>query len=386
MGKKIVIAITSIIISCFVGEAFLRIAGFSYPKFYIADEYRGGSLLPKAEGWWRNEGVVYIRINSQGLRDREHIREKPEKTVRIAVLGDSYAEAFQVQQEQAFWSVLERELGKCVAQSGKRIEVINFGVSGYGTAQELITLQRHVFDYKPDIVLLAFTTGNDIRNNSKVLEPEKLQPFYVFKNDKLLLDDSFKNRVAFSLRRSLLGKIYYNIINRSRLAQLVYQGKLIIQSRRLEKNQMPMQRYENFLDEMIYKEPREDVWAEAWKITENLLSMIQKEVKDHNSMLFVVTLSNGIQVHPDNAVRLEFMERIKVDDLFYPDTRIKKYCEGKGILVLNLAPQLLSYAQKYNVYLHGFKKTILGFGHWNSTGHRLAGEIIAKNLCDIVNR
>ena len=41
---------------------------------------------------------------------------------------------------------------------GKQVEVINFGVSGYGTAQELLTLRQKVWDFSPDIVVLAFTT------------------------------------------------------------------------------------------------------------------------------------------------------------------------------------------------------------------------------------
>ena len=77
-------------------EIGLRIAGVSYPSFFTADEYRGVALRPGAEGWWLQEGEAYIRINSAGLRDRERTKVKPANTVRVAVLGDSYAAAFQV--------------------------------------------------------------------------------------------------------------------------------------------------------------------------------------------------------------------------------------------------------------------------------------------------
>ena len=49
--------------------------------------------------------------------------------------------------EQTFWSLLERKLQECHAFPGKNVEVINFGVSGYDTAQELITLRQTVWDY-----------------------------------------------------------------------------------------------------------------------------------------------------------------------------------------------------------------------------------------------
>ena len=52
----------------------------------------------------------------------------------------------------------------------KRVEVLNFGCDGYGTAQEFILLRDRVWRYAPDVVVLAVFTGNDIRNNSLVLE------------------------------------------------------------------------------------------------------------------------------------------------------------------------------------------------------------------------
>ena len=118
-----------------LAEVALRAAGYSFPEFYATDERRGFALRPGAAGWYRKEGAAYVRVNSDGLRDREHAREKPPDTFRVAVVGDSYAEALQVEQEAAFWAVMERRLQACAAQfaGGRRVEVINFGVSGYGT-------------------------------------------------------------------------------------------------------------------------------------------------------------------------------------------------------------------------------------------------------------
>ncbi len=153
-----------------IAEIALRVGGYSYPEFYQRDEVRGVSLLPGAEGWYRKEGLAYVRINSDGLRDREHTITKPEGTFRIAVIGDSYCEAFSVSLEQAFWSVMGKKLEECGAFPRKRIEVINFGVSGYGTAQELLTLREKAWRYSPDLVLVAVTTNNDITDNSRVLK------------------------------------------------------------------------------------------------------------------------------------------------------------------------------------------------------------------------
>src|SRR5687768_4341292 len=122
------------------GELALRAAGFSYPNFWLPDELTGSRLRPGMEAWNRNEGEAYVKINSRGLRDREHAEAKPQGVYRIAVLGDSYAEALQVPLEDTFWWLLPKRLESCGFRPGERIEVINFGVSGYGTAQQLLTL------------------------------------------------------------------------------------------------------------------------------------------------------------------------------------------------------------------------------------------------------
>ena len=38
-------------------------------------------------------------------------------------------------------------------------------------------------------------------------------------------------------------------------------------------------------------------------------------------------------------------------------------------------------ADEEGLFLHGYKNTVLGRGHWNETGHRIAGEIIADEVC-----
>src|SRR6185295_3778210 len=115
---KLSLIIFGIAIASLIAEVGLRLSGYSYPEFYQLDNSRGYSLRPGMEGWYRKEGRSYVRINSDGLRDREHAKTKPADTLRIAILGDSYAEALQVPQEQAFWSVLENRLQGCNALAG----------------------------------------------------------------------------------------------------------------------------------------------------------------------------------------------------------------------------------------------------------------------------
>src|SRR3984893_15699692 len=122
--KKLVLVSFGLLFGLFMSEIFLRVVGYSYPLFYTPDYYRGFALQPGVEGQYQREGGSYVRINSDGLRDREHTRTKPDDTVRIAVLGDSFAEAMHVPMEQTFWFLLERKLQECNAFPGKKVEVI----------------------------------------------------------------------------------------------------------------------------------------------------------------------------------------------------------------------------------------------------------------------
>ena len=119
---KLALVLTSATITLVIAEIALRSVGYSSPRFYTPDEDRGYALRPNAEGWYHREGASYVRINSAGLRDREHTKVKPPNTVRIAVVGDSYAEALQVPLENAFWYVMEQRLQNCPAFDGKKVE------------------------------------------------------------------------------------------------------------------------------------------------------------------------------------------------------------------------------------------------------------------------
>jgi hypothetical protein len=150
------LVVSGTIFALILSEVGLRLAGTRLSSGYVRtidltmyDQYLGWRGVPNGRGWI-DESHVFTQLNSRGSHDREHSKEKPAGTLRIAVLGDSMVEACQVPLEKTSCSILERELAG--ASSGKRAEVRNFGRAGYGTAQELLTLRRSVWDYAPDLV------------------------------------------------------------------------------------------------------------------------------------------------------------------------------------------------------------------------------------------
>lgn len=379
-----------------IAEVALRVIGYSFPEFYQPDQSRGYALRPGIEGWYRKEGEAFVRINSAGLRDREHAEVKPPDVIRIAVIGDSYPEAFQVPIEDAFWMVMEKKLSACDLFKEKRVELINFGVSGYGTAQELITLREQVWKYSPDIVLLTITTNNDITDNSRALKKTDKIPYFAYREGKLALDNSFQNLSSFRFQHSSISAFGRWLRDHSRLLQAIGQGHRALrikwaelrskpaavpdQKAVAEKSDVVSRSEELGTDNVVYVETEDPVWKEAWAVTEGLIGMMHDEVKSHGARFLVVTLSNGPQVYPDVNVRTAFMRRFAVQDIFYPDHRIEAFCNREGIAVVVLAPQLQSYADQNRAFLHGFNQN-LGLGHWNSTGHRVAGELLSERLC-----
>jgi lysophospholipase L1-like esterase len=387
--RNVLLAAAGMVAGLALLEIGLQIVGISYANFYHADYYRGWSLRPGAEEWWRQEGNAYVRINSDGLRDVEHSKAKPLDTYRIAVLGDSFAEAMEVSLDEDFSSVMERKLAHCEALGGKRIEVINFGVSGYGTAQELITLRRKVWQYSPDAVILAITTSNDIRNNSRALEPEKRRPFFRLVDGHLVEDDSFRSDLHFKLAESWLGTTEHWLMNRSRVLQVVLSAISVIEAHHeVEKWRAldpKLGRIDELFEEMVYQSPNDPEWQKAWSVTDALLVEMNKEVSAKGALFLAVTLSNSAQVDPDPRRAVTLARTLGVNDLFFPEERIRALGEKEGFAVLNLAEPMAAYAIEHHVYLHGFSNTVMGRGHWNAAGHQLAGELISDRFCQIIS-
>jgi hypothetical protein len=371
------IILASALFALIMCEVTLRALDISYPVFDDYDESRGVRLRPRKQGWYRAEGEAYLQINSLGYRDREHDRVKPANTVRIAVLGDSFVEARQVALENTFWHRLGGELETCHAFGDRSIEMLSFGIGGYNTSQEYLTLQEHVLDFSPDIVLLVLFAGNDIEGNWR--SPEESggwripAPTHKLMDGQLVIDSTFD--------RSPLRRMLYESVHASRMVELINEARRRIRIIRWRSSRD--EETEIGLGTAVFQATHSQQWEQAWLVTEALLAEMNNMVRERGAKFVVATVPAALEVTPDRARRQEIERRLGIDNFFYPDERIARIGAKWVFPVYGLTKELQELAERQRMFLHGFRNTKLGFGHLNEQGHEVVAKLLAAKMCPL---
>ena len=325
---------------------------------------------PKAEGWWMVEGVTYVTINKEGFRDQDHAVAKGPETFprrgarQFQCRSLSGAEGRYV--TGGSWS------GGCeatVAFAPAGRSLLGFGVSGYSTTQELLAYEKFARKYRPDIVVLAFFIGNDLRENVRSLTeagPEIgiLRPFQTISGDKLVLDNSFREAAAD------WGKTKW--YEHSRAVQLFKMAASWLRYRS-----------QQIVDARALISPPDAEYEGAWKLTEKVIAQLNTEVKADGARLVVATVSTGQQVDPDPERRARDAKQWSIQDLYYPGKRLYRLSREAGFQMIPLASAMSKVAERTKTFFHGFPSTGPGIGHWNRTGHSVAGQIIAGEICNV---
>lgn len=152
----------------------------------------GYAWRPNVEGWAK---LVPFQTNAMGLRDAPVALEKSPGSFRIALVGDSMTTPDGVRLEDAFHTLLEKQLSEDL---GRPVECVNFGVSGYYLSQSVATALRKVPAFKPDLLLVDFCSENDTKirpsrttrvnsSGSTAAPPKRRNAFYESYLKKLLL-------------------------------------------------------------------------------------------------------------------------------------------------------------------------------------------------------
>ena len=213
---NLALIIVSILVALALSEMALRIIGFKAlyvsperDRFWKYDSLLGWAHEPGQEGIFETPQFrTVVRINEKGLRDRQHSYERQNDTERVLVLGDSFAWGYGVEESERFSQLLEKSLD---------VEVINAGVSGYSTDQELLWYRNEGIKYDNDLVILVLA-GNDVGDNDReIVSTIYYKPRFVLEKGQLVLK-------GYPIpKTSPQGRFVYSLSKRSALAYFLVQ-------------------------------------------------------------------------------------------------------------------------------------------------------------------
>ncbi len=385
--KQGALVVASLLVALLLIEGMLRILGWSHPVFARPDHDLGWSFRPGISGWSRHENTAYLQMNRYGFRGTNWPQQSQQGVVRIAMLGDSFLDSSNLADRDELTRVVERELKTCPALAGRSPEVLNFGVSGYGTGQQYRLLKERVAPFRPDLVVLAFYAGNDVPNNSRALsvEGQKSKPYFKeTRSGELTLDNSFRDSFAF--RKELASDWQRRLINNSYLLQALKQvvsGHPAVPSPLAFDNSskgVPRNLFGPEFD-ALFSPPLNETWRSAWSVTEKLLLQMRDWSRKQGTGFGVVVIPDPIQVAPGSDWRSAIARKIKSDDLDYPVRRIVQFAARNDIPVRSLLDPLRAVDDRDNVFLYGFPPK-LARGHMNAAGNAVAGREIGNWLCE----
>src|SRR5262245_41461894 len=161
--KGLLVSGVTVVALWLLAEAVLRLGfdGLS-PTVRIASREIGETSVPSRHGLVydpETRRAVPMRFNALGFRGPDRPERKADGVRRVAVLGDSMVAGISVTEPETMCGVLETLLN---AGAGARVEVMNFGVAGSSPGQELALYRGLVRRFAPDVVVLAFFSGNDL--------------------------------------------------------------------------------------------------------------------------------------------------------------------------------------------------------------------------------
>lgn len=342
------------------------------------DEVLGWSLEPRSSlrSVDNEEGIDYrIRTNSLGMREREVKREKKPGTKRILIIGDSIAFGTGVDAEWRFSGFLSRALGDDV-------EVINAGVCGWGTDQELLYYEKTGRDLDPDVVILAFTMANDVLNNmlDHLFLGSAPKPRFVLDGGELALDKKTLEPPELGLERRIkngLRKSRVLVFAKRRIDTLRYETRVKHECAKPRGGFDREGLEKNYSHWSVYESSYGPKFEEAWRVTEAILERFAHACADDGAELLVFAFPLKLDV--DENWRSGLIQHFSVGsasfDFARPYERMATFCDARGI----------DFVYPFETFRAASRVRGLYFDrdtHPNVNGHAAAAGVLLRVLHD----
>lgn len=352
---------------------------------------------PKPNQKFRRRSDCYdvkeVNLNSLGMRSNwEPTRYSGvgiDKKIRIAVLGDSFAQALQVSDNEHFSAVLEQLLPNA--------EVLNFGVSSTGTVQQLVVYRKKVVPLEPNVVIHLVFLGNDIFDNNSALgtcftgrdmgaerpyydengeltKPTKLVPIRYYNDGSSISKRAHNFLTSYSFIYNALLTLKRN----STSGDATIESKAPCQSWPYVRELVP-------LGALI--SPPDEYWKNAWRDTFRAILEIKKEVESRGQKYLLVTIP---EIHSNYELYFKISKERNRGNEFersrfnsqYPLQRFDEFASSNNIKYLSLNDGFREYSENFSSDVD-FKKNYFSFScdaHFNPLGHYLAAHLTAKSL------
>jgi len=354
-----------------LGEIFLHVAPlgkFRSSPFRRYDPEIGIWLIAD-KTVHHNKGCFQglVETNSFGMRDTARTLDKPPGVFRIAMLGDSVVEGVHVQPNE----VMNIQLENILRSKGYNAEVLNFGVEGIGTTQELLIYKEKVRQFHPDLVLLTYTS-NDVMNNSSIIQPEVYgiqtwyAPYYDIGPDGNLVFRPVQQRWFNDTRTWLEGH-----------SLLVYYLERIwfsIDYAPTKWNGIPV-----FYG--VYGDPLSPDWTKAWNVTDKVMGLARNTVEGDGAKFMVLSWADFWEVDPDWRARLEKQLGTKLPSEFNPPKareRLEGIFQRNGITYDFTTAYMQHYRDEHHLEWPYFSYTCNA--HYSALGHAVAAQAIYEKL------
>jgi lysophospholipase L1-like esterase len=299
---------------------------------------------------------------------------------RLAVLGDSFVWGFGVENDDIFTALLAR-------QNEPPLEVVNLGVSGYGTDQELLVWRLFGEQFHPDDVLVVVTPYTDVFDVVATVRYHYPKPVFrlaasgaVLENVPVPRRDDGRWDVEGVRRLDVKGLSLLRLASRSALVSTALLAATARPSLRtaLERRGLIAEREPGVdVEQKLLVAPLPEETQRGWSVVLALLGVLADEVAAAHARLSVAIVPTPLQVYPElwEAFRRGHAPPPGATwDLESPQRTIAAACTARAIPVVDLLPALRE-AARTDPYLY-FRWNM----HWTPAGHRVVAETLARAL------